>query len=56
MPKIQSETIEINLSKLIRNNDDPTQTPIIHNELISTLESVAQELVGEGIIVEINIK
>lgn len=56
MPKIQSETVEITLSKLIKNSDDPTENNLATADLLTTLESVAQELVGDSIIVEVNIK
>lgn len=56
MPKIQSETVEITLSKLIKNSDDPSQSNLVPVDLLTTLESVAQELVGDGIVVEVNVK
>ena len=55
MPKIQEETITVTLSKLIKNSDNPTENPIVQTELLATLESVVQELIGDGIVVEVNI-
>jgi hypothetical protein len=56
MPKIQSETIEIVLSKLVRNSDSTDSNNLISPEILATLESVVQELVGEGIVVEVTPK
>ena len=55
MPKIQEETIQVTLSKLIKNSEDPTENPIVQSELLATLESVVQELIGDGVIVEVNL-
>jgi hypothetical protein len=52
MAKIQEELIVIKLSKL--HKDKNTQTPGLANEdVISGLEAVVQELVGNDVIVEI---
>ena len=55
MPKIQSQTIEIVLSKLVKNSISDDNN-IVPEELVATLESVVQELVGDNIVVEVLIK
>lgn len=54
MAKIQSETVEVTLSKLIKDSADAAD--IVPADLITTLESVVQELVGDSIVVEVSIK
>lgn len=51
MAKIYEEVIVIKFSKLIRENDQPES--ISSEELESNLAAVAQELVGTGVIVEV---
>lgn len=53
MARIQEEIILIRLSKILRNNDDGVDHSFIDDETLSSLEQVAQELVGEDVIVEI---
>jgi hypothetical protein len=50
MAKLVEEKIIITLSRLVK--DDTKTSTIIDSELISTLETVAAELVGEGVVVE----
>lgn len=50
MAKIHEEIIVIKFSKLIKETDDSTQ--ILENEIVESLASVAEELVGTGVIVE----
>ena len=52
MAKIQQQLIVIKLSKLVKDTDD-TGVDIAGTEITSNLEAVAQELVGENVIVEI---
>lgn len=52
MAKIHQETITIKLSKLVKDNDADTSS-IVSNDIHQALEQVVQELVGDGIIVEI---
>ena len=50
MAKIQEEVIVIKLSKLVKDNDN---TDIITtDDIIAALTSVAEELVGTGVVVE----
>lgn len=58
MARIQEETIVITVSKLhkIVPDDGRTATvesPIIDKELLTTLEGVVEELLGNGIVVEV---
>lgn len=51
MAKIYEESVVIKLSKLIKDNE---VTPMIATEeVVTALEQVAQELVGEHVIAEI---
>jgi hypothetical protein len=53
MAKIQSESIVITFSKLTKDNEE--SNPITNGELVTSLEAVAQELAGAGIVVEIQV-
>lgn len=52
MAKIHEEVLVVKLSKLIRESD-PTNNSIVSEEVLLSLEQVAQELVGENIVVEV---
>lgn len=51
MAKVQSETVVITFSKLVKDSHGGQE--IISDETMEALEQVAQELVGEHVIVEI---
>jgi hypothetical protein len=52
MVKIIEDVIVIKFSKIVRESDtDPA--PAVLNDHIAALEQVAQELVGDGVVVEI---
>jgi hypothetical protein len=51
MAKVVEDVLVIKLSKLVK--DDAADSGILTNEVQSALEQVAQELVGDGIIVEV---
>jgi hypothetical protein len=51
MAKIVEDMVAIKLSKIAK--DDAPDAPIITDEIASQLEAVAQELVGEAVIVEL---
>jgi hypothetical protein len=52
MAKIYTETIVLTFSKIVRESDtDPA--PVVLDEHIAVLEQVAQDLVGDGVVVEI---
>jgi hypothetical protein len=52
MAKIHEETVVITLSKLIKQRDTEEQY-IATNEICEALQSVAEELLGQGIVVEV---
>ena len=56
MARIQEEVIVITVSKLHKNTpeDTVTDSEIVNNETLLALASVAEELVGNGVVVEIN--
>jgi hypothetical protein len=51
MAEIKKDLIVIEVSQLVKNKDDGAT--VINDELLSTIESVAQELVPAGAIVEV---
>ena len=53
MAKIHEEVIVITLSKLIKDNETET-AQIASEDVVSALASVAEELLGSGVIVEAN--
>jgi hypothetical protein len=52
MAKVQEEVIVITVSKLVKN--DETSTEIVADDVITALTSVAEELLGSGVVVEVN--
>jgi hypothetical protein len=53
MAKIQEDIVIIKFSKIIKdNNVDPD--PVVNNEQVYALEQVAQELVGDAVIIEVH--
>lgn len=52
MAKIVSETIVVTFSKIVKSADDIEES-IIGEEVQQALEQVAQELVGSGVVVEV---
>lgn len=52
MAKIHEEVVVIKLSKLVRERDTEEQY-IANNELCDALQTVAQELAGTGVVVEV---
>lgn len=55
MAKIYTETVVVTLSKLVKSGaNETTVGSLLTDELISALEQVAQELVEEGVIVEVS--
>jgi len=51
MAKVNTQIVVIKFSKLVR--DDAPQQNIIPDDLSNNLEQVAQELAGDGVIVEV---
>ena len=52
MAKIQEEAIVITVSKLVKN--DETTRDIVDTDTFTALASVAEELLGQGVVVEVN--
>jgi len=52
MAKIIEDVIVIKFSKIVKNSDDETSA-IASTDVQQALEQVAQELVGNGVVVEI---
>jgi len=50
MAKIHEEVVVIKLSKLIKEND--SAGVIATNDIVTALQSVAEELAGPGVVVE----
>lgn len=53
MAKIIKQTVVIELSQLVK-DDASDNMDVVNNDLLSSLEAVTQELVGSGIIIEVN--
>ena len=51
MAEIVTDTVVINFSKLVKTGN--SSTDIVGIEVIAALEQVAQELVGDSVIVEV---
>lgn len=59
MARIQEETVVITVSKLHKavshdGQTDAIQSPIVTEDILAALESVVEELLGKGIVVEVN--
>lgn len=52
MAKVHEEIVVIKLSKLVKEKDDSEQY-IATNDLCESLQAVAEELAGAGIVVEV---
>ncbi len=52
MAKVHEEVAVITVSKLIKNNEAGDE--IITEDIIAALASVAEELLGTGVVVEVN--
>ena len=50
MAKIHEEIVVIKLSKLVKDSDAGTE--IASDDIVSALQSVAEELAGAGVVVE----
>ena len=55
MAKIIEDTLIIKFSKIVKDNDTVPDV-VLSNDNINAIEQVAQELVGDGTIVEIQIQ
>ena len=52
MAKVHEDVIVITISKLVKNNDNPES--LVTEEIRLALEQVAQELLGNDVVVEVN--
>ena len=52
MAKIHEEVVVIKLSKLIKDKDEDTGL-VASNHICEALQSVAEELLGSGVVVEV---
>lgn len=52
MAKLISQTVTLTFSKIIKDSEDEHKVSLANNETIAALEQVAQELAGDGILVE----
>jgi hypothetical protein len=52
MAKLIEDVIVLKFSKIVRDNDSDPESPV-SNETLGALEQVAQELVGESVVVEV---
>ncbi len=55
MTKSQTETLVLSFSKLVKDQADPELQGIITAEMLESINAVAEELAGAGIIVEIQV-
>lgn len=53
MAKIQTESLVITFSKLVKDQNEAEQQNIIDSDMLEGITAVAEELVGAGVIVEI---
>lgn len=53
MAKIVEETVVIKLSRLVKTGEKESKEKMANADMISALEQVAQELVGDNVIVEV---
>ena len=54
MAKIHEEVIVITISKLVKDSDATDAPDLANSEIIAALGSVAEELLGNGVVVEVN--
>ena len=54
MAKIHEEVIIITVSKLVKDEDAAGAPDIATSDVIAALGSVAEELLGNGVVVEVN--
>ena len=54
MAKIHEEIIVIKLSKIVKDHDPVESSNIASQEVITALTAVSEELVGPGVVVEID--
>ncbi len=53
MAKIHEEVVVIKLSKLVKEKDDGEQVLLATNDLCDALQSVVEEIMGSGVVAEV---
>jgi hypothetical protein len=53
MAKIYEEVLVIKMSKLVKDDHDVEQGTLASKDTVAALEQVVQELVGDGVVIEI---
>lgn len=51
MAKIVSDAVVVEISRIAK--DDETLESIVNDDMVATLQQVVEQLVGEGIVVEV---
>jgi len=54
MARIQEEVIVITVSKLHKNTPEATDSDIVSEDTMTALASVTEELLGNGVVVEVS--
>lgn len=54
MAKVHEEIIVITISKLVKDTDAADTPDLANSEIIAALGSVAEELFGNGVVVEVS--
>lgn len=54
MATIHEEVVVITVSKLVKNDGTLNTSPIVSDDILTALTSVAEELLGAGVVVEVN--
>lgn len=55
MAKIHEEVLIVKLSKLVKNDQSVDSGSIVSADVVTALEQVVQELVGESVIVDVEL-
>ncbi len=55
MAKIQTESLVITFNKLVKDSADPAPQGIITAEILESINAVAEELAGSGVVVEVQV-
>lgn len=55
MAKVYEEVVVIKLSKLVKNDSELAPGSLATDDVVAALNQVADELVGDGIVVEVEV-
>ena len=53
MAQLQEEVVLLRLTKVVKNKDHEEDFSLANNEILYSIETIVQELLGESVIVEI---